>query len=315
MPKTIKEERLRWVLPICNKEVKSKDVAKVCPHSQRSLERWLTGYREHGEAGLEPQSTRPKSHPKETPIRIKERIIELRKETKLCAKKLKWRLEKEKIVIHKNTVHKIIRTEGLTRKYRTRKIKYKYIRVPLSRGELVEIDVKYVPDLVGNKQYYQFTAIDRASRWRYLKIYDDYSNLSSIRFLEELIKTAPFRIRAIKTDNGSNFTNRYTGYLKSSDPFNPKLHDLDVLCQKHNIIHYLIDPGKPAQNGKVERSHRTDQEMFYERSKFKNVKELEIKIRAWNEEYNNLEHCSLDGKTPNEMLQLLTIKEPTDVCG
>ena len=315
MPKTIKEERLRWVLPICNKEVKSKDVAKVCPHSQRSLERWLTGYREHGEAGLEPQSTRPKSHPKETPIRIKERIIELRKETKLCAKKLKWRLEKEKIVIHKNTVHKIIRTEGLTRKYRTRKIKYKYIRVPLSRGKLVEIDVKYVPDLVGNKQYYQFTAIDRASRWRYLKIYDDYSNLSSIRFLEELIKTAPFRIRAIKTDNGSNFTNRYTGYLKSSDPFNPKLHDLDVLCQKHNIIHYLIDPGKPAQNGKVERSHRTDQEMFYERSKFKNVKELEIKIRAWNEEYNNLEHCSLDGKTPNEMLQLLTIKEPTDVCG
>ena len=315
MPKTIKEERLRWVLPICNKEVKSKDVAKVCPHSQRSLERWLTGYREHGEAGLEPQSTRPKSHPKETPIRIKERIIELRKETKLCAKKLKWRLEKEKIVIHKNTVHKIIRTEGLTRKYRTRKIKYKYIRVPLSRGELVEIDVKYVPDLVGNKQYYQFTAIDRASRWRYLKIYDDYSNLSSIRFLEELIKTAPFRIRAIKTDNGSNFTNRYTGYLKSSDPFNPKLHDLDVLCQKHNIIHYLIDPGKPAQNGKVERSHRTDQEMFYERSKFKNVKELEIKIRGWNEEYNNLEHCSLDGKTPNEMLQLLTIKEPTDVCG
>ena len=315
MPKTIKEERLRWVLPICNKEVKSKDVAKVCPHSQRSLERWLTGYREHGEAGLEPQSTRPKSHPKETPIRIKERIIELRKETKLCAKKLKWRLEKEKIVIHKNTVHKIIRTEGLTRKYRTRKIKYKYIRVPLSRGELVEIDVKYVPDLVGNKQYYQFTAIDRASRWRYLKIYDDYSNLSSIRFMEELIKTAPFRIRAIKTDNGSNFTNRYTGYLNSSDPFNPRLHDLDVLCQKHNIIHYLIDPGKPAQNGKVERSHRTDQEMFYERNKFKNVKELEIKIRAWNEEYNNLEHCSLDGKTPNEMLQLLTIKEPTDVCG
>ena len=315
MPKTIKEERLRWVLPICNKEVKLKDVAKVCPHSQRSLERWLAGYREHGEAGLEPQSTRPKSHPKETPIRIKERIIELRKETKLCAKKLKWRLEKEKIVIHKNTVHKIIRTEGLTRKYRTRKIKYKYIRVPLSRGELVEIDVKYVPDLVGNKQYYQFTAIDCASRWRYLKIYDDYSNLSSIRFLEELIKTAPFRIRAIKTDNGSNFTNRYTGYLNSSDPFNPRLHDLDVLCQKHNIIHYLIDPGKPAQNGKVERSHRTDQEMFYERNKFKNVKELEIKIRAWNEEYNNLEHCSLDGKTPNEMLQLLIIKEPTDVCG
>ena len=79
-------------------------------------------------------------------------------------------------------------------------------------------------------------------------------------------------------DNGSNFTNRYTGYLKSSDPFNPRLHDFDLICQKYNIIHYLIDPGKPAQNGKVERSHRTDQEMFNERNKFKNLKDLETKI-------------------------------------
>jgi len=59
---------------------------------------------------------------------------------------------------------------------------------------------------------------------------------------------------------------------------NPRLHALDVLCQKYNIIHYLIDPGKPAQNGKVERSHRTDQEMFYERNTFKNLNELKQKI-------------------------------------
>jgi len=71
MPKTIKEERLRWVLPIINKEIKHKDAAKVCPHSQRSLERWLAEYRKHGEAGLEPKSTRPKSNPKETPIKNK----------------------------------------------------------------------------------------------------------------------------------------------------------------------------------------------------------------------------------------------------
>jgi len=75
---------------------------------------------------------------------------------------------------------------------------------------------------------------------------------------------------AIKTDNGSNFTNRYTGYLKSTDTINPKLHAFDILCQKYNIIHYLIDPGKPSQNGKKE------------------------------------DFC-LNGKTPNEMLELLSI--------
>jgi len=314
MPKTIKEERLRWVLPVCNKEIKLVDVVKVCPHSQRTLERWLSSYKKNGLDGLEPKSTKPKTNPKETSIRIKEKVIELRKETKLCAKKLKWKLEKEGVILHKNTIHKIIKQEGLTRKYRTRKLKYKYIKIPLNKGELVEIDVKYVPDLIGNKQYYQFTAIDCASRWRYLKIYDDYSNFNSIKFLEELIKVAPFRVRAIKTDNGSNFTNRYAGYLKSSDPLNPRLHDFDLLCQRFNIIHYLIDPGKPQQNGKIERSHRTDQEMFYERNKFKTLEVLETKIKLWNEEYNNLEHCSLNGKTPNEMLVLSSINEPTNVC-
>jgi len=306
MSKTIKEERLRWVLPIFNKEVKLKDVAIVCPYSKRTLERWLANYREYGEEGLEPKSTRPKTNPNETPVRIKERVIELRKETKLCAKKLNWKLEKENIILHDNTVHKFIKQEGLVKKYRIRKLKYKYIKVPLAKGELVEIDVKYVPDRINGRKYYQFTAIDCASRWRYLKIYDNYSNSDSIDFLEELMKVASFRIRAIKTDNGSNFTNRYTGYSKSSDPMNPKLHALDILCQKHNIIHYLIDPGKPAQNGKVERSHRTDQEMFYDRNIFRSLKELNQKIKMWNEAYNNLEHCGLNGKTPNEMLKILS---------
>lgn len=311
MPTTIKEERLRWVLPVAHKELKLKDVAKLCPHSKRSLERWVSAYKKHGE---ESKSTCPRSHPSETEIRVKERVIELRKKTQKCALKLKWQLNKEGVNLHRNTIHKIIKKEGLVRKYRIRKLKYKYIKVPLSPGELVEIDVKYVPKKLGNRRYYQFTAIDCATRWRYLEIYDDCTNFSSIKFLEKVLKVAPFGIRTIKTDNGSNFTNRYVGYLKSSDPTNPKLHDLDLLCQKKNIIHYLIDPGKPAQNGKVERSHRSDQEIFYDRNKFKSVDDLKKKIRRWNKYYNNLEHCGLNGKTPNEMLELLTIQKPTNVC-
>jgi len=302
LPESPLEERLRWVLPIIKKEIKLKDAAKLFPGGQRTLERWVANYRQYGEEGLVPKSTRPKSQPNETLIRIKERIIELRKQTKLCAQKLNFKLAKEDIRIHDRTISKIIKNEGLVRKYRIRKLKYKYIKVPLAMGNLVEIDVKYVPDLIGEKQYYQFTAIDCATRWRYLKIYDDCGNGSTINFLIKLIEIAPFRIRAIKTDNGSNFTNRYTGYQKSIDPMNPKPHPLDLECQRLNIIHYLIDPGKPAQNGKVERSHRTDQEMFYDRLKFKTILDLKLAIRQWNEQYNNLEHCALNGLTPNEAL-------------
>jgi len=303
MPKSTQEEKYRWIKPILDKETTIKQMAKVCPFSERALKYWLANFKLDGMKGLENKSTRPKSQPNETAIRIKERIIEMRKETKLCAKKMNYKLVKEGIRINTRTVSKIIKQEGLVRKYRVRKLKYKYVKVPLSQGELVEIDIKYVPKKLGNKRYYQFTAIDCASRWRYLKIYDDMGNGNAIRFLNELINVAPFKIRAIKTDNGSCFTNRYTGYLKSADPINPRLHPLDLECQRLNIIHYLIDPGKPAQNGKVERSHRTDQEMFYDRRNFKTILGLKRAIKQWNEYYNNLEHCALDGLTPNEALK------------
>ena len=262
MPNNTKEERYRWIKPILNKEIAIKQMVKVCPFSERTLKYWLSSFREAGEAGLENKSRRPRSQPGETPIRTKERIIELRKETRLCAKKLNYKLKKEGFNLSDRVIGKIIKTEGLIRKYRVRKLKYKYVKVPLIPGELVEIDIKYVPRKLGNRRYYQFTAIDCSSRWRYLKIYDDMGNGSTIAFLHRLMEIAPFRIRAIKTDNGSCFTNRYTGYLKSVDPINPRLHPLDIICQRLNIIHYLIDPGKPAQNGKVERSHRTERDVL-----------------------------------------------------
>lgn len=302
MPKTTQEEKFRWIKPILDSEITIKNMAKVCPFSERSLKYWLKAYQEYGMKGLENKSTKPKSQPGETPIRIKERILEIRKETKLCAQKLHWRLAKENIHIHPRTIGKIIKTEGLTRKYRTRKIQYKYIKPQYQPGELMEIDIKYVPDLIENKRYYQFTAIDCASRWRYLKIYANMGNKEALAFLDTVIKNAPFVIKAIKTDNGACFTNRYTGYQKSANPLNPRLHALDFKCQKLNIIHYLIDPGKPAQNGKVERSHRSDQESFYDKNKFKSLEDLKYKIKLWNYYYNNLEHCALEGLTPNQAL-------------
>lgn len=303
MPKTIKEERLRWVLPICHKEVRLKDAAKVCPHGQRTLERWVAAYKKHGEAGLEAKSTRPKTNPKETPIREKERALELRRETKACALKLKWDLEEEGIFLHERTLGKFIKAEGLTRKYRVRKIQYKYIRVPLKAGDLMEIDVKYVPGKFNGQQYYQYTAIDVASRWRYLEVYDEQTKGTTIDFLCKVIVRFPYPIVAVKTDNHAVFTNRYTGAYRSDAPF-PTLHAFDAACENRGIAHYLIDPGKPAQNGTVERSHREDQEKFYEQIAFATAEELRYKLRLWNMYYNDLKHCGLGGRSPNQALQI-----------
>jgi transposase InsO family protein len=314
MAKTIKEERLRWVLPIINKEIRVVYAARVCPYGKRSLERWLAAYRKLGEGGLEPRSTEPKTYRVETPIWLKERVIEIRRKTKKCALKIHWQLEKEGIIINARTIGKILKREGLVRKYRVRRIKYKYIRAERKPGELVEIDVKYVPGPVAGRQYYQYTAIDTASRWRYMTVYDEQANHRSVLFLKEVTRRFQHRILAIKTDNHSTFTNFYTGANKRSDMTVKTVHALDRYCAKHGVVHYLIDRGKPAQNGTVERSHREDEEKFYQENTFKDLPDLQRKLKRWNMYYNDLEHCGLNGKTPNEFLQNYKLTNPPNVC-
>lgn len=314
MPNSTSEEKLRWIGPILSGDISIKNMARVCPFSERTIKYWLSHYRQYGEVGLVNRSTRPRTSPKDTSIREKERILELRHETHLGALKLHYKLAKEGIYIHERTVGKILKQEGLVRIYRSRKAKpYHKPKVELLPGELVEIDIKYVPSRVAGSRYYQYTAIDCASRWRYLAIYESPSNTDAVKFLIELVKVAPFRIRAVKTDNGVCFTNRYVGYLKSSNPVSPRLHPFDLMAEKLCITHYLIDPGKPAQNGKVERSHRTDQEHFYDLNRFKTLAELKSKLKVWNKYYNELEHIALGGLTPNEMLTKLNDRKVQNV--
>ena len=314
MAHTIKEERLRWVLPIAEKEIRMVDAARICPYGKRSLERWVARYKKEGACSLEPRSTEPKRYRVETSLATKELVIALRKKTKLCARKLHWRLKKEGIAIHERTIGKILKKEGLVRKYRAKKVKYKYLRAERKPGELIEIDVKHVPGPIQGKKYYQYTAIDTASRWRHLEVFDEECTFHSIVFLKIVMERFPYAIRAIKTDNHSTFTNYYTGMTKRSDMTVKTIHALDLFCKDRNLVHYLIDPGKPAQNGTVERSHREDEEKFYQQKKFRNIKHLRKELAVWNTYYNNLEHCGLNGKTPHEFLANYQLIKPPNVC-
>lgn len=304
MANTIQEERWRWLKPIISKEMKLVDVSKVCPHSVRSLKRWKKAYENEGMSGLIPKSTAPKTSPNEIPIRVKELVVDKRKVTKLCAKKIHWKLEKEGVRVPVSTIGKILKDEGVVKKYRMKKIKYKHVKVERQPGELIEIDVKHVPGPIAGHKYHQYTAIDTASRWRHLEIFDEESTHHSVEFLKIVLAKFPHRIQAIKTDNHSTFTNYYVGCTKRSDLTVKTIHALDLFCGEHGIVHYLIDPGKPTQNGRIERSHGEDQRKFYGQNTFASVAELKEKLLVWNEFYNNLEHCSLHGKTPCEMLKL-----------
>ena len=147
-----------------------------------------------------------------------------------------------------------------------------------------------------------------------MEVFDEQSSFHAIKFLKIIMERFEQGIQAIKTDNHATFTNLYTSTNKRSDLTVKTIHALDLFCREHNIVHYLIDRGKPAQNGTVERSHREDQEKFYEQNKFKSFKCLQIKLKRWNMYYNNLEHCGLNGQTPNEFLANYKLIKPPNVC-
>ena len=70
------------------------------------------------------------------------------------------------------------------------------------------------------------------------------------------------------------------------------------------MIHVYIKPASPRLNGKVERSHLTDQREFYQMLDYKGDVDLRKKLAQWEDYYNFLRpHFSLEGKTPYEKLK------------
>ncbi|MCL5103037.1 MAG: DDE-type integrase/transposase/recombinase [Armatimonadetes bacterium] len=198
-------------------------------------------------------------------------------------------------------LYKLLRREGVLaapKKHRRRKSKpYEPILVP---GERFQVDVKYVPKqcLVGNlsgRKFYQYTAIDECTRWRYVAVFDELSTHNSVEFLYQLLERFPFMIGCIQTDNGAEFTSRYTGSNHPS-PFEAELATF-------GIRHKLIAPATPRHNGKVERSRRSDQERFYDGNKFFSIKYLKEQMNRYLRASNRRPLMAHGWKSAQQMLE------------
>jgi len=153
------------------------------------------------------------------------------------------------------------------------------------------MDVKFLEGIAGTrKRLYQFTAIDDCTRIRVLKIYDACNQTSAIRFVGEVLRRLPFLVLLIHTDNGAEFQSRFHWRL-----------------EEHDIRHVHIRPRAPHLNGKVERSHRVDDQEFYQLLDkdgiADNIHLFNDKLREWEDYYNyHRPHGALDGQTPYERL-------------
>jgi len=166
---------------------------------------------------------------------------------------------------------------------------------PTDIGIKWQMDVKYIPIKCYSgtipEKFYQYTIIDEASRERFIYPYKEQSSYSTIDFVKRAIVYFGYKPQIIQTDNGQEFT-----YTKRTN----RIHPLDNLLISLNITHQLIRPRTPRHNGKVERSHRNDQNRFYNYLKFYSYEDLKHQMKAYLKRSNNIPMQVLGWLSPLE---------------
>ena len=261
--------------------------------SRASYYRWRKAFAVGGREGLVRRRPIARRHPRQIPQSFVEKILHLRTQYHLGPQRIAWYLERyHGFKTSCSSVSRTLKRQGigpLPRKTDRRAIHtHRYAKqVP---GHHVQVDVKFLalvtPD--GHRiRRYQYTAVDDATRVRALKVYRRHNQKSSIDFVDHIIAKFPFRIHTIRTDRGHEWQARFHWHVEDA-----------------GIRHVYIKPRSPQLNGKVERSHRTDQEEFYQLLTYTDDVDLNGKLAQWEEFYNlNRPHKAHAGKTPYEALR------------
>lgn len=265
---------------------------------RNTFKRWLKRFRQKGALGLEDRSRRPHNlRQPTTPTEIVIAILKTRRENPTWSKyKIHAYLKKQEINISESSIARILKRNNMIKEKISKKrqksalnpkLRYPRNMVIKRPGDLIQIDTKHLRGIGGIKLY-QFTAIDVLTKVRVLEGSSSVSSLAAKKFLESCFKEYRYKIKAIQTDNGSEF-NKY----------------FDQCLKKLKITHYFIEAKSPKQNSYVERSIRTDIEDFYQQGNMRStVKELNPLLKKWQDKYNNERpHQALNYLTPNEYYQ------------
>lgn len=279
------------------------NAAKKYKTNRQYIYRWKNRYDGSWDS-LRDRSRRPHSHPNQhTPEEIK-LIQDMRRRNPHAGLVVFWvKLTQRGYQRSITGLYRFLKKQGMTAQKLPNP---KYVPKPYEQmaypGQRVQIDVKFVPacclvNEAKGKKFYQYTAIDEYSRWRYVEAFEEHSTYSSARFLEHLIRRFPMPIECVQTDNGMEFTKRF------STPGQVTLTAFQRVLQEHGIRHKLIRPFTPRHNGKVERSHRKDNERFYASHTFYSFADFSRQLQLYNRrDYNRFPMRPLGWKSPQTVL-------------
>ena len=270
--------------------------------SRQYVYRWKNRY-DGTLQSLADRSHRPHSHPNQhTPEEIK-LINDMRRRNPHAGLVVFWvKLRMRGYTRSISGLYRFLRKQGMMAEKLPNP---KYIPKPYEQmrypGQRVQIDVKFVPAscIVGQEagcKWYQYTFIDEFTRFRYLEAFQEHSTYSSSEFIKHVVQKFPYAIECVQTDNGLEFTNR----LSNRNSKKPSL--FEITLQQLGIRHKLIRPFTPRHNGKVERSHRKDNEEFYASHKFYSFDDFRKQLAVRQRQYNNFPMRPLNWRSPKQVL-------------
>lgn len=154
-------------------------------------------------------------------------------------------------------------------------------------GDIVQVDtldVRPVPGVI----FKHFTGRDVVSKWDVLGIRSRSTARTARDFLVELIERAPFPVKAVQVDGGSEF-----------------MAEFEEACRDKEILLFVLPPRSPKLNGCVERAQRTHTEEFYELScADPTLSAMTAELREWERTYNEIRpHQALKYLTPLEYIE------------
>ena len=188
-------------------------------------------------------------------------------------------IKEKKIYHHRQKIYHDGRIKTVKRVKKLRKPKE---FVAEYKGDLIEIDT-IVKFTYGMKRYI-ITTIDVKTRYTFAWAYKKHDSASVKDFFQKLETTFPYKIKAVQTDNGSEFHKFFRDYLKEK-----------------KAVHYWNYPGQPYRNGHVEKYNRTIQEEFvdWNESLLEYPNKFNEKLMDWLIWYNTKRyHWSLDLQSP-----------------
>ena len=287
---------------------KTLDISYICRKykiSKASLMRWNKQYDGTRESLL-PKSHKPHTkHPNaHTEQELKWICDYHRRNPNISICELYGKLREDKAYSrHPGSLYRVFVRLGFRKQAESTKKKSRHnghYDTPTQIGIKWQMDVKYIPTVcyagVDEKRFYQYTMIDEASRERFIYPFKEASSYSTVEFVKRSIIYFGYAPNEIQTDNGGEFT-----YFKNTK----RVHALDKLCTELPINHKLIRPRTPWHNGKVERSHRSDQERFYNFLSFYSYDDLLVQMKRYLKRSNNIPMTVLGWKSPLQKRQEL----------